>query len=228
MTILEMSEKRRLETEGRTSSVAPGPGGSAGKSEPPSSHRGDNPAPFIGQNLRRLRTKRGLSMDRLAKLSNVSRAMLSQIELGQSVPTINVVWRVTKALGVPFSALLSEVASPKDCVVLPRDQSKVLRSHDGAFSSRALYPVDEPHQMEFYELELAADHEELADAHPTGTKEYLVVVEGSLEISVRGETHRLREGDSITFLADAPHSYRNAGSSRALMYLVMTYAGPHG
>ena len=73
-------------------------------------HADDNPSHNVGQNLRRLRTKRGLSMERLSKLCNVSRAMLSQIELAQSVPTIGVVWRVAKALGVPFSALISPIA----------------------------------------------------------------------------------------------------------------------
>src|SRR6476620_9159909 len=60
--------------------------------------------PILGANLRRLRSKRGLSLERLAKLSTVSRAMLSQVELGYSAPTINVIWRIANALGVPFSA----------------------------------------------------------------------------------------------------------------------------
>jgi transcriptional regulator with XRE-family HTH domain len=188
----------------------------------------DNPTQNIGQNLRRLRTKRGLSMERLSKLSNVSRAMLSQIELAQSVPTIGVVWRVAKALGVPFSALISVPAAAKECVVLRHQDSKVLRSQDGGFTSRALYPVDEPHQVEFYELELASRREESAEAHAPGTKEYLVVVEGSVEVTTKGEAHQLREGDAIAFIADGPHRYRNIGNSRALMYLVMTYATPLG
>lgn len=188
----------------------------------------DNPTQFVGSNLRRLRTRRGLSMERLSKLSHVSRAMLSQIELGQSVPTIGTLWRVAKALGVPFSALIAESAAQKDCVVLRRSNSKVLHSQDGGFTSRALYPVDERHQVEFYELALSALREERAEAHAAGTREYLVVVEGSVEISARGEVHLLREGDSIAFLADVPHAYKNTGVSRALMYLVMTYATAFG
>ena len=62
-------------------------------------------APVVGANLRRLRTKRGLSLERLSQLSGVSRAMLGQIELGQSAPTINVLWKISRALEVTFSAL---------------------------------------------------------------------------------------------------------------------------
>src|SRR6266511_226473 len=65
-------------------------------------------APILGANLRRLRVRRGLSLDQFARESQVSRAMLSQIELGRSSPTINVVWKISTALRVPFSALISE------------------------------------------------------------------------------------------------------------------------
>ena len=46
----------------------------------------------LGRNLRRLRTRQGLSLERLARLSGVSRAMLGQIELGRSAPTITAPW----------------------------------------------------------------------------------------------------------------------------------------
>src|SRR5437763_16688885 len=64
-------------------------------------------APIVGKNLRRLRVQRGLSLERLAKASGVSRAMLGQVEPGQSAPTINVLWKISRSLAVPFSALLS-------------------------------------------------------------------------------------------------------------------------
>src|SRR5262245_55357605 len=60
----------------------------------------------VGENLRRLRKKKDLSLEALARVYGVSRAMLGQIELGQSAPTINVLWRIASALRVPFSAML--------------------------------------------------------------------------------------------------------------------------
>ena len=94
--------------------------------------------PILGANLRRLRVKRGLSLERLSKLSGVSRAMLSQVELAYSAPTINVIWRIASALGVPFGALLinNELQSTQ---VLRKTSAKRLTSHDGGFSSRALF-----------------------------------------------------------------------------------------
>lgn len=180
-------------------------------------------APIVGRNLRRLRTQRGLSLERLAKASGVSRAMLGQIELGQSAPTINVIWKIARALGIPFSALISTTAQ-SGTRLMRASQSKRLASHDGSFSSRALFPFDEPRRVEFYELRLAAHAEEHADAHPPGTMENLVVTVGSVEIDRGDEHHVLAAGDAILFEADVAHVYRNTGNVDAVMYLVMTYA----
>jgi transcriptional regulator with XRE-family HTH domain len=180
-------------------------------------------APVVGGNLRRLRTRRGLSLERLAQISGVSRAMLGQIELGQSAPTINVLWKIARALEVTFSALIS-ARTQSGALVLRSQESKILTSKDRSFSSRALFPFDEPRRVEFYELRLSAGAVEDADAHPPGTSENLVVTAGTIEIDVGGDTHRLETGDSILFEADTPHAYRNAGKSEAVMYLVMTYA----
>ncbi len=180
-------------------------------------------APVVGANLRRLRTRRGLSLERLAQISGVSRAMLGQIELGQSAPTINVLWKIARALEVTFSALIS-ARTQSGALVLRAQESKILTSKDRSFSSRALFPFDEPRRVEFYELRLAGGTVEDADAHPPGTTENLVVTGGTVEIDVAGDTHRLETGDSILFEADTPHAYRNPGKVEAVMYLVMTYA----
>lgn len=180
-------------------------------------------APVVGSNLRRLRTRRGLSLERLAQISGVSRAMLGQIELGQSAPTINVLWKIARALEVTFSALIS-ARTQSGALVLRSSESKILTSKDRSFSSRALFPFDEPRRVEFYELRLAGGAVEDADAHPPGTTENLVVTAGQIEIDVAGDTHRLETGDSILFEADTPHAYRNPGRVEAVMYLVMTYA----
>jgi transcriptional regulator with XRE-family HTH domain len=178
---------------------------------------------ILGKNLRRLRTRRGHSLERLAKLSGVSRAMLGQIETGKSTPTINLLWKVATALDVPFANLLAAQAM-HGTAVLRRDAAKVLSSSDGRFTSRALFPFENERRVEFYELRLAPNHSEDAEAHAPGTKENLIVAKGAVEISTAKERPiTLAEGDAILFEADVRHSYRNLGSTEALLYLVMTY-----
>jgi transcriptional regulator with XRE-family HTH domain len=181
--------------------------------------------PIVGANLRRLRLSRGLSLERLAKASGVSRAMLGQVELGRSAPTINVIWKIARALDVPFSTLIGNRPAG-GTVRLPASKSKRLMSHDGKFSSRALFPFDSPRTVEFYELRLAPLAVESAEPHPPGTTENLVVSQGTVEVQVNGEHHLLATNDAIVFEADVPHAYRNPANVEAVMYLVMTYSIP--
>jgi transcriptional regulator with XRE-family HTH domain len=179
-------------------------------------------SPDVGSALRQLRGERGLSLDKLAYESGVSRAMLSQIELGRSTPTITVLWRIARALGVPFSSLLGGPA-PEEPLVFRASRAKLLKSADGSFSTRALFPLDRPHTAEFYELRLAPRGVELADAHAPGTTENIVVTAGALDIRLGSTTIDLRVGDATHFQADAPHEYRNPTGHETVAYLVMTY-----
>lgn len=193
----------------------------AGEAAPPGASQ--DLTPVVGENLRRLRTQRGLSLERLAKASGVSRAMLGQVELGQSTPTINVLGKIARALGVPFSTLITHRGAGTT-QVLRADIAKRLTSADGRFVSRALFPFDAPRNVEFYELRLAPGTTEIAEPHPPGTVENLVLTHGAVEITIALDRRALAAGDAILFEADVPHSYRNAGRVEAVMYLVMTYA----
>jgi transcriptional regulator with XRE-family HTH domain len=188
----------------------------------PHSVSDDNVLESVARNLRRIRTHRGYSFERLAKLSGVSRAMLSQIELGKSAPTIGLLWKIARALEVPFASLISS-AGDHGTVVLRGSHSKRLSSADGSFTSRALFPFDSPRRVEFYELRIRPHGEERAEPHAPGTTENLVVVDGAVEIEIASNVHRLRADDAILFEADVPHLYRNPTGKEIRLLLVMTY-----
>ena len=190
--------------------------------DPDRTHHDKHLSQVIGANLRRLRSQNNLSLEKLARAAGVSRAMLGQIELGQSVPTITVLARIADAFGLPVTAFMSERGEP-DVISLPASDAKVLRSADGTFTSRALFPFAGSRKVEFYELRLAPGCEENSEAHPSGTCENLVVAQGELEMSIGAEVRRLGRGDAIFFSADAPHCYRNRGATETIAYLVMTY-----
>lgn len=193
------------------------------RSNPVHAESADEISLLVARNLRRLRTKRGHSMERLAKLSGVSRAMLGQIETGKSIPSISILWKISGALQVPFATLMaSEEANGP--VLLKREDAKVLESSDGQFSSRALFPFDEERKVEFYELIIQPAHTETADAHSAGTVENLFVSRGTVEVALESEVpFVLKAGDAILFKADVRHHYKNLSDIEAVIYLVMTY-----
>jgi XRE family transcriptional regulator, regulator of sulfur utilization len=176
----------------------------------------------VAESLKGLRRERGWTLEELARRSGVSRAMLSQIEARKTNPTIAVLWKISSAFGLNFAAMLGEDAR-KDVTVLRRDEAQVLTSSDGVFQSRPLFPRGAERKAEFYELRLRPQGRSDGPPHPTGTRENLVVVRGSLTVWVAGCIYELAEGEAIDFAADVPHAYENRGRAEFVGYEVISY-----
>lgn len=179
---------------------------------------------ILGKNLKRLRTRRGLSLERLSELSGVSRAMIGQIESGKSSPTISLLWKLTIALGVELDHLLTR-QDARGLSVLRRDQSPVLTLSEGKFASRALFRREPHANVEFYELTLAPQHREEFKAEQTGARENLIVASGALTVVVGASPPlELERGDAVVFAADVARRYVNRGVQETIIYLVKSYA----
>ncbi|MDB4945445.1 MAG: Transcriptional regulator [Labilithrix sp.] len=175
----------------------------------------------VAANLRRKRKARGMSLDDLARASGVSRAALSQVETVKTNPTVGLLWKIAVGLGIPFADLIGETRSGTS--ILRRGDAQVLRSLDGKLESRPLTPAGASSMVELYELRLSARATHTSDAHTPGTHEFVVVLSGSLRLHLDGETFDLMAGDSVSFEADRPHAYENAGSSEARYHNVILY-----
>jgi len=175
---------------------------------------------IVGVNLARLRSERQLSLDALARLSGVSRAMLAQIESARSVPSIKVLSKIAAALKVSVSAFLRRCAL-HGFEHLPADRAARLLTSNGRFATRALYPDAEPAAAEFHELRIAPLHTEAGTRRAPGTTVNLVVSEGTLEIGVHDRRQLLATGDAIVFDADQPHTLRNPGDTEARAFRVI-------
>ncbi|MFT3729872.1 MAG: XRE family transcriptional regulator [Hyphomicrobium sp.] len=182
----------------------------------------------VGENLRHLRRRQGLSLEQLSSISGVSRAMLGQIETGKSAPTINLLGRIAEALKVSVAGLISSPGAG-GTIVVPRDRATIVASGEGGFVSRALFPWGDPQNVEIYELTVDPHHSEGFDASAAGTKKNLVVISGELEVTVGEDTPaRLCTGDAILFNADATHRFLNPSDKEAKAFLVITvFDGPH-
>ena len=175
----------------------------------------------ISENLKERRRVLGLSLDDLARSSGVSRAALSQIETCKTNPSLNVMWKVAVGLGIPFSELMGHARDAAS--LLRRSESDTLRSPDGKFESRPLARAGAGPGVEVYELRLAGHSSHAADAHGAGTRELIVVLAGSLRMTVGPESYVLGIGDSLVFPADQPHVYENPAAPEARYHNVIVY-----
>jgi XRE family transcriptional regulator, regulator of sulfur utilization len=180
-------------------------------------------AALVSERLQGLIGRDGAALKRLTELTGLDEEELQRIERGSTAPTIDRLWRIANALGVPFGRLVA-AKEPQGVRVVRRTALRSIASSEGRFVSRPLFAFDGQRPVEFYEITIAPEHIEHAAAHAAGAKENIIVARGTIEIVVGKEPAiQLDEGDAADFLADVPHSYRNLGVVPAIAYLVMSY-----
>jgi transcriptional regulator with XRE-family HTH domain len=155
--------------------------------------------------LKEARRAQGLSLDAVAKLSGVSRSMVSQIERGESSPTIATLWNLTRALQVDFAGLLEDSA--------PQDQIETIRAAARPTIDRRgegcrifiLSPPEEAGAHELYELHFAAGGVLESSPHRRGAREQLIVIDGQIALTSGEADEVLTAGDTARYAADVPH-----------------------
>lgn len=179
---------------------------------------------ILGQNLKRLRTERNLSLGALSEKSGVSKVMLSQIEKGDSNPTVNTLWKIVNGLGVSYSALM-ERQVPEVNVVRAED-APTHSDENGAYRLSCYFPNTPERDFEFYHdvIDPGCTHE--TEGHGEGTEEFVYVTDGAFTMTVDGEDYELSTGDAIHFDASLRHAYRNDGDEPCGMVVVNRY--PNG
>ena len=175
----------------------------------------------VAENLREQRRRRDMSLDQLAQRTGVSRAGLSQIETRKTNPSIGVLWKIASGLGIPFAELIGE--GQPALSVLRRNDAQVLRSTDRKFESRPLMPGSGNNQVEVYELRMVARARHESEPHGPGTRELIVVLSGSLKMTVGEQSEELAAGDSMLFDANTPHVYENPGGAEARYHDIIIY-----
>ena len=150
--------------------------------------------------------------------------MLSQIEREKANPTIAVAWRLANALGIGIGELLSAEKRPVDAIrVLEAHEMPTLSGDLAGYVLRILGPMELAGKFEWYELTLAPEGELASNPHDPGATEHLTVLQGSLELEVRGEKKKLKAGATARYQADSPHAIRNVGKGEARALMIVTH-----
>ena len=172
----------------------------------------------LAASLRSLREEKGLTIGALAKQTRLSKSTISTIEAGTANPSLEVLWRLTRALGVPLGALLGAEQRP-ELRVIRAGEGTIVASESGA-RLRLLLAEARHHRTEVYELSLGKEEGYVSAAHAVGTEEFLLCLEGSLEVGPLGQEVCLMPGDALWFVADQPHGYRTPEGARAVAMML--------
>lgn len=163
----------------------------------------------IGERIRTLRTERGLSLDGLAERAAVSRAMLSRIERGESSPTAQLLGKVCAGLGVTLSALFAE-PQPGPRPLRRRSEQASWRDPTSGYVRRNVAPEGTGSPVDISEVTLPPDARIAFDSlRLRHADQHIWVLDGTLELTIGTETHRLAAGDCIHMGFDLPVVFRN-------------------
>lgn len=178
--------------------------------------------------VRDLREAKGLSLRDLAQLSGVSAPMLSQVERGETSPTLVVAQKIASGLSLTLSQLLRLDEGPHVIVVRRRNRRSVRR--DGHRFGELTPPLPgQRASVTEHVLKAKAATGGPGDPpiHEPGSRETAVVLHGKLVLEIDEDVYELEAGDSVTFDADLPHRFRNPASSEVRFLAVVT-AGLRG
>ncbi len=178
----------------------------------------------LGARVRSEREKRGWSLDALARRSGVSRSMLHGVERGHKAPTVLTLDRIATALGTSIARLVEQERDDR-VIVLPRAEQAVARDPSG-WERRILSPTLPGVEFELMRTTLGPKVDAgTFDPHAPGSREYVAIESGELELTIDNVPYRLASGDAIYYAGDCRHRFRNPLARPCTYYLAMDVGG---
>ncbi|MBS4219063.1 helix-turn-helix domain-containing protein [Bacillus sp. FJAT-49711] len=176
---------------------------------------------ILARNLKSIREKEKLSLEKVSELSGVSKAMIGQIERGESSPTINTIWKIANGLKISFTSLINE--PQPDAKVVLQNEIKVLSEDNGRYRVSPIFTFQEDKRFEVYSVHIEPEGKVNSVGHRGGAEEFITVFDGEVTITVNEYKYNLKNGDSIRFKADRPHTYYNSGEVLARLSMTIYY-----
>ncbi|MGE0362707.1 MAG: helix-turn-helix domain-containing protein [Vicinamibacterales bacterium] len=175
----------------------------------------------LAANLRDWRTRRGWSQSELAARAGLSKTMLVQVEQAQTNPSIATLCKLANALGIALMKLVEVTDEPVVRRITPADVAWLWRGRTKASVAGLVAGVEAPLPVELWEWRIGARDGYDAVAHPSGTREFVYVLEGAATVTVEGVEVALAAGECAVFQADRAHRYASAGGRATRFVMVV-------
>jgi transcriptional regulator with XRE-family HTH domain len=176
----------------------------------------------LGETIRMMRQRAGLSIQEVAKTTGLSTGMISQVERALATPSVRTLRLLSIALGVPISYFFEdhEPVSPARYIVRKNDR-RLLRLTASGVVKEALTPAEKG-EIEFYELTLNPGGSSGTDFVRHSGEKAGYVLAGRLRLWLDHEAHVLEPGDSFRFPSTVPHMFDNPTQQVARVIWVTT------
>lgn len=175
----------------------------------------------IAFNLKKLRIERNMTLGQLSKISGISKTMLSDIEKGNSNPTINTIWKIANGLNVTYTKLMEGIEEES---MLVRKGEPVMQTGESDYYRVYCYFGSSPvRNFELFYVELDPHRSNVSIGHSRKSQEYIYVVQGELSLHTDLGEYVLHQGDALKFDSSISHVYENKKEQLLILMIINYY-----
>ena len=174
----------------------------------------------LGQRLRTLRARRGLSQRKLAQIAGVSNATVSLIEHGRTDPSMGLLRKILDSLGVSFAEFFASDTRTTEKYFYSRDELSEIGSGPISYLQVGSDLSEGQLQILYERYNPGADTGQSMLSHDA--EEGGIVLQGRLEVTVGKQVQVLTTGDAYRFNSRLPHRFRNSGNDECIVVSACT------
>lgn len=173
--------------------------------------------PRIGAALKRERNAAGLTVSELARRSGISKATVSQLESGVGNPSVETLWSLGDALGVPFARLVDEATEP--VTLIRAADAPGVGSADSSYTAALLSASPPNARRDVYLVQAEPGSPKTSAPHTHGTVEHVILISGTALAGPADSPVSMFPGDYLCYPGDAPHIFdaRDVGTTAVLI-----------
>ena len=160
---------------------------------------------LVSMSLRRERARVGLSLTELARRAGIAKSTLSQLESGTGNPSLETLWALATALGVPLGRLIDPPKS--DIRVIRAGEGVIMHAEHDPYEAAMLASCPPGARRDIYRVSAEPGEGHLARPHTAGTVEHLILGTGRVLAGPEGEAVELGPGDYLRYPCDVPHVF---------------------
>lgn len=173
----------------------------------------------LGEKIKRLRLRHGLTQEELALRCDLSKGFISQLERDLTSPSIATLMDILECLGTDLKTFFADEQEEK--IVFGQQDIYDTKDLERGTVIAWLIPNAQKNEMEPILLELSPAGATVLD-NPHAGEEFGYVLSGSVQIELGNKTHKAKKGESFYFRPEAPHRIRNASKQPARILWIST------
>lgn len=175
----------------------------------------------VGVCLKETRNKLGLSLSDVSNITGVSKTMLSQIERGESMPTIAVLWKIANGLKIKFETLLGN--TDQLCAVKSIYDMASLTDDSDLINIYCVFPFSPISGFELFYGIVKPGCDYYSESHTNSVTEYLMTVQGEIVLETDSNSYTVPAGSAVAFDSRKEHKYINRCQENALVLFIVSY-----